>query len=252
LEPSYKAIFYGEPSPPKETMEAPAQGEDHGVEVHAAKWLLERQNRVRQNVRFEQALRAITNRQDDWTRAIDLTDSLAAFACLAVSRKRGNRRSWEKLWALQTGKTWKALREFPDRVLRMAKEVESVNASLLFSPAQIANAKTLKAEIFRKRFKQLPGIMYVYAAALEAHITRVPDLTARSFPQPSGGGPTRWVLSLSYTVKLATGKWRDREVAELLNVAARALGEVRPEEEDGFDALTIAQARSRSKKKSKT
>jgi hypothetical protein len=252
---THKALLYGEPIPLAETTgepAPPAQREEQGPEAHAARWLIEREGRVRQSPRFERALKAITDCQKEWPRGGDLAGPLAKFACLAVSPNRLRRSSREKLWSLETGKTWKALKDFPKRLRYMADEVKRVNASLFFSPAQIANAKTLKAEIVRRRFNQLPGIMHVFAAALEAHIARVPDLTARSFPQSSGGGHSQWVLLLSYTVKLATGKWRDREVAELLNVAARALGEVRPQEEDRFDPLTIAQARSRFKKKPKT
>jgi hypothetical protein len=197
-------------------------------------------------------LKAITDRQQYWPSGGDLAGPLTAFVCLAVSPRGQYRRSWEKLWTLETGKTWKALKDFPRRLENMADEVERVNSSFFFSPAQIANAKTLKAEFARKHFNQLPGILHVYAAALEAHIERTPDLTARIFPQSPGGGPSQWVLLLSYTVKQATGKWRDREVAELLNAGARVLGEVRPEQEDRFDALTIAQARARFKKKPKT
>jgi hypothetical protein len=255
LEEIRKRLFYGEAISPTETAgepAPPAQREGQGLEAHAARWLIERESRVRQSPQFERALKAITDCEKEWPRGRDLAGPLAAFACLAVSPNRPHRKSWQKLWALETGKTWKALKDFPKRLRSMADEVKRVNASVFFSPAQIANAKTLKAEIVRKRFNQLPGIMHVYAAALEAHIARVPDLTAKSLPQASGGGHSHWIVLLSYTVKLATGKWRDREVAEFLNVTARALGELRPEEEDRFDALTIAQARSRFKKKPKT
>jgi len=54
------------------------------------------------------------------------------------------------------------------------------------------------------------------------------------------------LLRLSEVAEMATGKWHDREVADLLNAAALAL-----DKESQFDAMTIAQARSRRKKKPK-
>jgi hypothetical protein len=240
LEESRKQLFYGEPISPAEKIDGPAPP---ALETLAARWLIERVDRVRQCPRFERALKAITDRQEEWAHGVDLAGALAAFACLAVSRNRGHRKWSEKLWVLETGKMWKALKEFPKRLLKMADEVERVNASVFFSPAQFANAKTLTAEIARKRFNQLPNIMRVYAAALGAHIARVPRLSAMSFPPPPKG-PSQWFLLLSYTVKLMTGKFRDGQVAELLNAAATA-----SDEKNQFDALTIAQARSRWKKK---
>jgi hypothetical protein len=246
LEENRKRVFYGEPLPRAETADGPppsAKREAQSLEVHAARCLVERVDRVRQFPRFERALQTIIDRQEEWAHGMDLAGALAAIACLAVSTTRGRRESWQKLWTLETGKMWKALKEFPKRLQKMAEEVERVNASFFFSPAQFANAKTLEAEIARKRFNQLPGIMRVYAAALGAHVARVPRLHAISFPPPPRG-PSRRLLYLSYTVRLLTGKYRDGQVAELLNAAATAL-----DEKSQFDALTIAQARSRWKKK---
>jgi hypothetical protein len=128
----------------------------------------------------------------------------------------------------------------------MAKEVEQVNASTFFSTSMFFNAKTRQAELVRKRLGVLPGIMRVYAAGLENHIARVPDLTVKSYPS-SSDAQARWLVLLSYVVKLATGKWMDKEVAELLNATAIALGERRE-----FDALTVTQHRSRWKKREVT
>lgn len=212
----------------------------------AAKWLIERVDRAKREQRFENALSAITQHLSKQMResGMDLTGPIAGFACLATSTGRsGGRKSFEKLAALGTGKTWKALAEFPERLRRIAKEVEQVNKSLFFAPALYVNAKTTQAEIVRKRFEQLPGIMSFYATGMEVHIARTPKLWAKTFP-PSQGRHSPWLLLLSYAVKLATGKWHDAEVAELLNATAVALDETRE-----FDALTIAQARSRFKKK---
>ena len=105
------------------------------------------------------------------------------------------------------------------------------------------NAETRQAALVRKRLGVLPGIMRVYAAGLEAHIARVPGLTAKRYPA-SRDGQAQWLLLLSYVVKVITGKWMDKEVADLLNATAIIL-----EERREFDAQTVTQLRSRRKKK---
>jgi hypothetical protein len=239
----------------KETVLVPtnaAQREDESQDArdylggHAAKWLIEKVNRVRRSPRFENALGAITACATPQVRehGMDLAGTLAALACIEVYKKRGRgTKSLEKLWAIGTGKTWKALGEFPDRLRRVAKEVEQINMSPLFAPAAYVNVKTIQADIFRKRLEQLPGIMNFYATGLEMHMTRVPKYWDQAFP-PSPQGPSQTLLILSYTVKVCTGKWRDTQVADLLNAAAIALAENRE-----FEALTIAQARARFKKR---
>ena len=248
--PRTSASFYGEMSGfgsarAELPQDEPQDARDY-LSGHAAKWLIERVNPATQCQRFENALAAIAQNQSEQVskRGMDLSGSLAAFACLEVSNKRGRgKKSFQKLAALGTGKTWKALIEFPERVRHMARDVEQLNLSPFFAPPIFANADNLKAQMARKYFKMLPGIMLVCAAGLEAHIKRVPGFFEKSFPR-SSGGPSQSLLLLSYTVKVATDKWRDKEVAELLNATAIALGENRE-----FDALTIAQARSRFKKR---
>lgn len=248
--PRTSAAFYGKMSGVGSAHTEQPRNEPQDVpdylSGHAAKWLIERVNRARQCQRFENALATITQNQSEQVRrrGMDLTGSLAAFACLEVSKKRGGgKKSFEKLGELGTGKTWKALTEFPERVRRMAREIGQINASPLFAPPIFANADNLKAQRAREYFKMLPDIMLVYAGGLEAHIKRVPGFLEKSLRR-SSGGPSQWLLLLSYTVRVTTDKWRDKEVAELLNATAIALGEKRE-----FDALTIAQARSRFKKR---
>jgi len=223
-----------------------SQGASDYLRSQAAKWLVESVRRARKCQRFEDALTAINECLTPHVREseMDLASLLASFACMEVYQKRGKgKKSLEKFWPVGTGKTWKALREFPERLRRMAKEIEQVNRSSFFAPPFFVNAKTTQAGLVRKRFEQLPGIITLYATGLEMHIARVPKLWAQSLPQ-SPQGPSLVLLGLSHTVKVCTGKWRDKEVAELLNAAAIALGEKRE-----YDALYIAQARARWKKK---
>jgi hypothetical protein len=174
---------------------------------------------------------------------------LVSLAILAVSPHRMNRASWETLWTYTTGKTskerksWKALKDFPGRIEGMAHEIELVNGSKFFAPATFVNAKTPQAQIVRRRFEKLPGIMRLYAKGLRQQIQRVPVLSAKAIPPIQRGGDDT-LVSVSSVIKIITGKWLDKQGAALLNAAAVALGVERQ-----FDALTITQARFRWKKK---
>ena len=128
----------------------------------------------------------------------------------------------------------------------MAKEVERIGASPIFAAATFTKEQTVERETARKRFHQLPGTMKLCAMVLDAFIQRVPELTRESFSRPERRQST-FLAYLSYVVKAATGKLLDRQVAELLDAAAAAFGVKRE-----FYAMTIAQARSRFKKKPKT
>src|SRR5262249_14942373 len=154
------------------------------------KWLVERVNCARKSQRFENALAAIAGNQSKQVRerGMDLAGPLAALACLAVSAKRsGRRESFEKLAAVETGKTWKALSEFPERLRRIAKEVEQVNASPFFAPATYIT--TAKGKIYKERFEQLPGILSYYATGIDWRIRQLPRHWAQMFP-PSPKGPS--------------------------------------------------------------
>lgn len=237
------AAFYGEPSTAAQSQDQLRGARDY-LRGHAEKWLVENVSRARKCQRFEEALATITGCLIPQVRESgDLAETLAAFACIAVCKKRGRgKKSLEELLSIGTCKTWKALSEFPERLRRMAQEVEQINKSVLLAPPMYVNKKTMEAEIVRKRLNQLPGIMHLYATGLEMHIERMPKQLMELF-RPSPNGEPNWLLLLSYSVRIATGKYRDREVAELLNTAAISLGEKKQ-----FDALDIAQARSRHRR----
>ena len=67
----------------------------------------------------------------------ELLDSLMKFvpflAAILVKRNTG-KGGLELLWTVDTGKTWKSLRDFPRRLRRMADEVERLNKSPFFQP----------------------------------------------------------------------------------------------------------------------
>ena len=217
----------------------PGQPEPIGEE--AREWLRKRAAHVKAGKRYVTALNAICSKRKGMEHPA-IREFLTCLACLAVTRGRVTRKSWERVWTVGTGKTWKALREFPDRMCRMADELKRINESWGFSPARFVTAKTTRAEIARQRFHELPGILTVYAEGLRRHVARVPRWMAEGFP-PSPRSHTGTLWYLSGAVRGATGKFRDREVAELLNAAALAL-----DEKAEFDALTIAQGRSRHRR----
>lgn len=91
-------------------------------------------------------------------------------------------------------------------------------------------------------FYGLPTVLQSYAETLGRQMARIPN----AFPAPRRG---KRVSELSSFTVMVTGRFRDKEVAELLNGAASALDK---EQQAHFDALTIAQARSRFNLGSKT
>jgi hypothetical protein len=213
------------------------------IEHRAMMYLGNRLNLVESNLRFKEACKAIARLQRDPFQCLDLSSLLAFLACTGVSRQGGARKTWEKLWSVGTGKTWKALKDFPCRLRGLADEVERINSSIFFAPQQYVTAETVKATIVRRRFSELPVVLRLYGSALEQHVRRVPGLIAQNFP-PSPRGYSKSIFKLSELVKGATGRYHDKEVTELLNAAAVALGETFE-----MSALDLAQARSRRKKR---
>lgn len=208
----------------------------------ATNWINERLGRVMGNADFTKALRAITGRGTAPPNVIEmLSPLLVSLAILAANPHRVNRRSWEKLWAAGTGKTWKALTEFPDRIERMAQEIQDVGGGPFFAPVAFINAKTPEAQAVRKRFEQLPGIMRLYAEGLPQQIKRVPVLSAKTIPSIQRRGDDT-LVSLSSVIRIITGRWLDQQAAELVNTAAIALGVDRQ-----IDARIVYQARYRWK-----
>jgi len=234
--------FYGEP------LLGQTESPEVQVSEQVREWLRERMGRVLKEENYCDALDALAISIRPEFLPLDFPQTLTGLACLAVSpsRWRWSRKAWETVWTRNTGKTWKALREFPDRVCGMADEIKRLNESFAFSAVQYASAQTVEAVTVRKVFNQLPAMLGAYAEALRWHIDRVPLMTAEAFP-PLPRGHSKFVVYVSELIKAATGRFRDRECARLLNAAALAL-----DEKAEFDALTIAQARSRSRKSRKT
>ena len=230
-------VFYGEPLPGQS--QTPEELEKERV----GEWLRPRMDRALADKNYRKALDALSGYLQPEFSKSDFSRNLTGFACIGLHPSRWGRKAWESVWTRNTGKTWKSLRDFPDRICGMAEEMKRVNESFAFSPAQCADAQTREAAVVRKLLNQLPAILCAYAQLLERQIDRVPVMTAQAFPAlPRGHSPA--ILALMVLVKFQTGKPRDRMVADLLNAAALALGE-----KSEFDALTIAQLRSRRRPK---
>ena len=159
-----------------------------------------------------------------------LKGEVLAWASVAV-QKPTRRAHWEKLFASNTGKSWKALREFPERIRRMAEEINTLLCHGYFGQEQA------------REFWPLPSSLNGYANWVESQIelSRVSGSRTRyRYPQ--------WIVHLSSRVKALTGRFYDKEVAEILNAVDWALnGE--GDSNKGFDVQMIIDCRSRHKRK---
>jgi len=150
-----------------------------------------------------------------------------------------SRDEWEKFWTCDTGKTWKALREFPDRLRRMAEEVEHVNRDRYFN---------LLAQKSDSMIAALPATLRACADCYDRLIRELPARTRAFYSHPSHEHPL-WVGELSKIVKAITGRYCDREVAELLNAADLVLNPDKENIDKGWDSQTLADLRFRRKRR---
>lgn len=183
---------------------------------------------VQANPDFAKAYLAIAKHQQGQAKGQDLSDSFAVRACLAVLPVPHGRKWREEIWLKATGKSWKALTEFPRRLQKMAGEVESLNANFLSIPAACDNPTLVN-------FYQLPTVLRSYADVLSHRTMRIP----KGFLSPSR---SRRLVELSHFAKAMTGRYCDGEIADLLNATAIAMG---CENLAGIDALDLGEARHR-------
>jgi hypothetical protein len=217
----------------------PVPGKSWVLAPVASSWFREQVDRLGKDGAFVRSLRTLT----DEIKGVPAEESsyfLTTYACAAVisGRVALNRKAREETWADETGKTWKALKEFPERIERIACEMERINQHPLLAPEKSVNEKGRDAKIARQSFRDLPSIMRLFAKALNGRILLMPKLHADVFPADSG------IHYLQLAVRSWTGKPHDRKVAELLNAAAVAL-----DQKAAFDAITLAQMRYRKRKK---
>lgn len=184
-------------------------------------------------------------------------EHLVFFVSLAVrNRKRTGERtrftrkeSFERTFAQFTGKTWKQLAEFPNRLRRIAAEVEHLSGSPSFDPAQTITSELPLAIYAKREFPILPTTLENYANWLEAHVSATSRFIKRFCPQGPQGRYSGFILNVSEEVKLLTGRVCDRQVADLLNAADLALNPDDPDSGTRYDEQGIALLRSRKKRK---
>ncbi len=202
--------------------------------------------RVEQYPRYAEARQAILDgiTKTGWRAALDgsLTcpdpSLLTTLACAVVfSGHLTRKESLDGVSIEETGKTWKALREFPERIESLAGEIEKVNAGGLFAPEKQIDPKKEQGECFRQGFRELPDMLRAWSKALKERMKVIRRLDAAVF------GDSDPQAHLQFLVKESMGKPNDPLVANLLNAAARALD--RPY---GIDAANLAKARFRRRK----
>jgi hypothetical protein len=167
-------------------------------------------------------------------------DMLTTLACAVIISATPRRKDEREGMAARVRKRWKALEEMPFRIERIASEIERVNEDGLLAPARQIDGSAQYADVALGRLQELPTSMRLWAEALRERIKTVWRTYDSVFPLRK----TRFYWLQSFVVQ-ATGKPHHRQVADLLNAAAVAL-----DEDQTFDALTLAQAWSRRKNKS--
>jgi hypothetical protein len=158
---------------------------------------------------------------------------------MAVSPHQGRPAFLDRYWARGTGKTWKALREFPNRLETLADEVERINRAdhLFFARRRGKDLSRFELQRLQQNCIQVPTMIRIYAEALRERNATVSVATPPS-------GRSEGLFQFTELVKWLSGVYHDQQISELLNTVAVALGERKQ-----FDAITVAQARFRRQKK---
>ena len=181
---------------------------------------------VQANPRFARAYTELAKRQIGQWAGQDLSGPFAVRACLVVLPVPSSRNWREDVWLNGASKSWKALTEFPDRLNKIAEEIETLNAKFLAIPENCKNP-------FLVKHIELPTALRTYGEALRHRTAGI----VKGFAAPSS---SRRIVELLNFSTAMTGRDRVKDCAELLNGAAEALGR-----EPKFDATHLIQARSR-------
>ncbi len=181
--------------------------------------------------------------------------NLLMFAYLAVRFRghRGERRKedWERRWARDTGKSWKALAEFPARLRRMAEDVKGLSGSPFFDPMRTATTVLPDTDwdFARQGLYMLPFCLEAYSNWLDERVKHVSAYMRYFYRRTPRGRLSAFTLHVSEQVKLLTGRLHDPEVAELLNAADLVLNPEIAKTGPRFDEQSIALLRYREKRK---
>jgi len=176
-------------------------------------------------------MRRIMRRGPDWESQSEKIFALPGLIVLAVTQRKINQTDWEWIWASETGKSWKALQEFPTQVLSFANDIERVNHGPYF--------KNEGASLLIKELN-------AYVRFLEKRLREIHERTRHTFPSNRGHSPE--LFDVSNSVMELTGKFCDAEVVTFLNVGATILG-IKSWKQ--IDELDLRQARARRMKPAK-
>jgi hypothetical protein len=187
-------------------------------ERRAAEVFLGRVDRLHAHPEFDDA-RRIASSLTNIFRDLGLDQVLTMLVYLAVLPQGISAQDRLRLWTLGTGKSWKALKEFPERLRNMAKEIENTNNSYFFGPRNWLNPTTVRGRVALDQFSLLPGGLRVYAAFIESVTSRLPIAASNDPLLVKVGRHSRWVLGLSDIVKAVTGRFHDAQASALLNAA---------------------------------
>jgi hypothetical protein len=210
----------------------------HDKTVGSTEWLRRKVDYLLTQKEVLERLKAIRAVPDERRYAFDLSRELTTWACRTVSPRQGRPAFLNEYWARGTGKTWKALGEFPNRLEKIADELKRINKADPHFCARRRGDDLSRSALLRLQADcmRLPTMVQDYAKALRGRNWVVAVATPRS-------GSADALFQLTTTVKFATGKYHDQEVSELLNAVGQALGY-----KQSFGAVNIAQARSRRRK----
>ena len=156
------------------------------------------------------------------------------------------REKWQREWALHAGMSWKQLSEFPDRIRRMAEELERVSRHSSFDLKRITSEIPL-AMYAKREYRRLPATLRNYADLLQAQIKSDTALL-KSFYRRVPRKYSPFIPYLSEQVKLLTGGPYDSQVADLLNAADYALN---ASTEIRFYSQHLVDLRTRHKRKTR-
>ncbi len=197
---------------------------------------------------FRRACRAVLDCRTDAWRDFPLEDLLTMLALVSVMPQGLSAKTRRRLWAVDTRKTWKALKEFPNRLKNMAEEIETINGSHFFRPRNWITPSTIRGRVVGTQFSLLPGALRVYAHFVESITAKLPVMAANhALFAPVPRGYSELILVVSNLVKAVTGRFHDAEVSDLLNATDLA---VKPQlRKPRFYPQTLLDLRSRQKHK---
>jgi hypothetical protein len=186
--------------------------------------------------------------RQDCERMMESLMDLVTFVTAVGVTKSATKSTDERLWSVGTGKTWKALREFPQRLLNVAREIEQLNQSPMFFPDKAITAKTPSANYARIQFGRLPGILRMYGTWVEVWTSKIPAVMGELLGRRSRGKADA-LVAVSNLIAIVTGRFNDNDTAELLNAADLVLNPTSGRDEPRFHPQTLADLRSRLKRK---